>query len=261
LASYGYIVVALSHPYDAWLVSFKDGRQIFFETKERRAGGITEEQHIAYENKRIEWWAADIRFALDQLVVINRMKNENIPFAGHMDLTKVGAMGHSAGGRAAARACQLDDRIKSCADQDGVAMMQPFYLGPDSIGMNQPFLLFERARNVLPDEADAASMRMTLPELIDMVKRLRHKKEIALASTGGSYHVMLRFDSSSHMSFSDLPLLQAKNDVEAAAAYRILQVVCRYTREFFDKTLKQIPAPLFEGRLRLNYIDNVQKYP
>jgi pimeloyl-ACP methyl ester carboxylesterase len=261
LASHGYIVVALSHPYDAWLVSFKDGTLISFETKERAAGGSTEEQHIAYENKRLEWWAADIRFALDQLVLINRMKKENVPFAGHMDLAKVGAMGHSAGGRAAARACQLDDRIKSCADQDGVAMMQPFYLGPDSIGMKQPFLLFERVRDVPPDEADAASMGMTLPELLALVKRLRKNKEIALSSTGGSYHVLLRFDSSTHMSFSDLPLLQAKNDQEAAAAYRILQVTCRYTREYFDKTIKQIAAPLYEGRTKLNYIETVKRYP
>jgi pimeloyl-ACP methyl ester carboxylesterase len=261
LASHGYIVVALSHPYDAWLVSLKDGRLMSFDTKERAEAGSTEVEHIAYENKRLEWWAADIRFAVDQLVIINRMKNAKIPFAGHMDLTKVGAMGHSAGGRAAARACQLDDRIKSCADQDGVAMMQPFYLGPDSIGMKQPFLLFERVRNVPPDEADAASMSMTLPELLALVKRLRKNKEIALASTGGSYHVLLQFDSSSHMSFSDLPILQAKTAVEAAAAYRILQVTCRYTREFFDKTLKKIAAPLFEGRKKLNYIDSVQRYP
>jgi predicted dienelactone hydrolase len=261
LVSHGYIVVALSHPYDAWLVSFTDGRQIRFETKQRSAAGSTEEQHIAYENKRIEWWAADIRFALDQLVIINRMKTASIPFAGHLDLANVGAMGHSAGGRAAARASQLDARIKSCANQDGVAMMQPFYLGSDGVGMKQPFLLFERVRNIPPDEADAASMGMTLPELTALVNRLRHNKETALAATGGSYHVLLRFDSSSHMSFSDLPLLQAKNDVEAAAAYRVLQVTCRYTREFFDKTLRDIAAPLYDDGIRLNYIDLVQKYP
>ncbi|WP_158642704.1 alpha/beta hydrolase family protein [Chitinophaga japonensis] len=261
LVSHGYIVVALSHAYDAWLVSFADGRQAPFETKQRSAAGSTEEQHIAYENKRIEWWAADIRFALDQLVIINKMKNTGIPFAGHLDLAKVGAMGHSAGGRAAARACQLDTRIKSCADQDGVAMMQPFYLRSDGVGMKQPFLLFERVRNIPPDEADAASMGMTLTELNALVDSLRRNKEAALAATGGSFHVLLHFDSSSHMSFSDLPLLQAKNGVETAAAYRVLQVTCRYTREFFDKTLRGIAAPLFDGSRKLHYIDLVREYP
>ena len=261
LVSHGYIVVALSHPYDAWLVYFTDGREIPFETKKRSAAGSTEEQHIAYENQRIEWWAEDIRFALGQLTIINRTKNPKIPFARHLDLTKVGAMGHSAGGRAAARACQLDTRIKSCADQDGVAMMQPFYVKADGIGLKQPFLLFERVRGVVPSEADAASLGMTLSELNELVNRLRENKKTALASTGGSYHVLLHFDSSSHMSFSDLPLLQAKNDVEATAACRILQVTCRYTREFFDKTLRNISAPLYDSGKRLNYIDLVQKYP
>ena len=261
LVSHGYIVVAPSHAYDAWLVSFTDGTQIPFETKQRSAAGNTEEQHIAYENKRIEWWAADIRFALDQLTIIKRTKGTTIPFASHLDLTRVGAMGHSSGGRAAARACQLDARIKSCADQDGVAMMQPFYPGSDSVGMKQPFLLFERVNNTSPDSTDAASMGMTLPELNALVNRLRNDKKAALSATGGSYHVLLHFDSSSHMSFSDLPLLQAKNDVEAATAVRILQVTCRYTREFFDKTLRNSAAPLYDSDRRLDYIDLVQKYP
>jgi hypothetical protein len=261
LVSHGYVVIALSHPYDAWLVSFADGSQIPFEKKERSAAGNTEEQHIAYENKRIEVWAADIRFAMDQLFIINTMKAGSIPFAGRLNLTAVGALGHSAGGRAAARACQLDARIKSCANQDGVAMMQPFYVGSNGVGMKQPFLLFERVRNVPPDKADAASIGMTLSELNALVNRLRRDKETALAATGGSYHVLLHFDSSSHMSFSDLPLLQAKNGVELATSYRVLQVTCRYTREFFDKTLRGMASKLLNGNRRLNYIDLVKKYP
>jgi len=261
LVSHGYVLVALSHPHDAWLVSFTDGTQIPFETKERNAAGETEVQHIAYENKRIEVWAADIRFAIDQLKIINTIKTDSIRFAGHLDLSRVGALGHSAGGRAAARACQLDDRIKSCADLDGVAMMQPFYLRSDGVGMKQPFLMFERVRNIAPDESDAASMGMTLPELTTLVNRLRHDKKTALAATGGSYHVLLNFDNSSHMSFSDLPLLQAKNEAACVIVRQVLQVTCRYTREFFNKTLRQMCSTLYDGNKKLNYIDQVQNYP
>jgi hypothetical protein len=198
---------------------------------------------------------------MDQLAVINKMKADTIAFAGHLDLTRLGAMGHSSGGRAAARACQLDARIKTCANQDGVAMMQPFYLRSDGVGMEQPFLMFERVRNVSLAESDAASMGMTLSELTALVNRLRQDKKTALAATGGSYHVLLQFDSSSHMSWSDLPLLQAKTDVKTAAAYRVLQVTCRYTREFFDKTLRNKAAPLYNGIQKLDYIDTVQQYP
>lgn len=261
LASHGYVVVAVSHPHDAWVVSFADGTQIPFETKTRSAAGKTEEQRIAYENERLEEWAADILFALDQLIILNNSKVDIIPFARRLNFDKVGALGHSSGGRAAARACQLDRRIKSCANQDGVAMMQPFYLGLDGLGMEQPFLLFERVSNHIPDEADAASIGMSLQELNALVKRLREDKQAALDATGGSYHVLLHFDSSSHMSFSDLPLLQAKTDEETAAARRVLQVTCRYTREFFDETLHKVNSTLYDGTERLNHIDLVQKYP
>ena len=38
----------------------------------------------SYSNKRIEWWAADIRFALDQLTIIYKMKPDNIPLRGKL---------------------------------------------------------------------------------------------------------------------------------------------------------------------------------
>jgi predicted dienelactone hydrolase len=116
LASHGYIVVAIAHPYDAWLISFTNGSFIPFEVKQRNAGSTTEEHQITYENKRIDWWASDISFALDQLIAM-KGHEKNIPFTDHLDLKRIGTMGHSAGGRAAARTCQVDERIKSCADQ------------------------------------------------------------------------------------------------------------------------------------------------
>ncbi|MBV9987660.1 MAG: hypothetical protein JO301_08270 [Chitinophagaceae bacterium] len=260
LVSHGYTVVALTHPYDAWLASLQDSSLILFEKKQREAAGTSEEQQITYENKRVEWWAADIRFALDQLAYLNR-KESDIPFAGHLDLSRVGAMGHSVGGRAAARACQLDARIRSCADQDGVVMMMPFYPGPDGTGMKQPFLLFERDRITPPTDEELKSMGMSRQEVETLVARLRANRDAVLAATGGSYRVVLHFDSSTHMSFSDLPILQASTNAEAALASRVLQVTCRYTLEFFDKTLRGISAPLYEGKEQLNYIDLVRRYP
>jgi len=259
LVSHGYIVVAVSHPYDAWLVLFSNGSYISFERKQREAAGNTEEQQTNCENKRIDWWAADIRFVLDKLVELN-IKTSGLPFAGHLNLSAIGAMGHSSGGRAAARACQLDERIKSCADQDGVAMMLPFYTGTDGLGMKQPFLLFERDRNTPPTDAELHSMKMSRQEVDSLVTRLRAGRDAALTATGGSYRVVLHFDSTTHMSFSDLPLLQAKDSIEAAACYGILQVTCRYTCAFFDKTLLGITVPLYDNTTRMRYIDLVQRY-
>ncbi|MGC3945718.1 MAG: hypothetical protein QM762_14555 [Chryseolinea sp.] len=258
LASHGYIVVALTHPYDAWLVPLSNGSAISFEINQRNTAGTTEEQQIAYENKRVDWWASDISFAIDQLISMQGHP-DSLPFASHLDLTRIGAMGHSAGGRAAARACQLDARIKSCADQDGVAMMQPFYTDAHGVGMRQRFLIFERVRNAKLNDDDARSLGMTLTELNALVTNLRQKKQKALRATGGSFHVLLDFGNSSHMSFSDLPLLQAIDDGQEMKAHDVLRTTCRYTREFFDKTLRNIPAPLYESAEKLKYIELVEE--
>ena len=139
-------------------------------------------------------------------------------------------------------------------------MMQPFYPDAHGVGMRQTFLLFERVRNVQLTDDDAKSLGMTLTELNALVMSLRQKKQTALRSTGGSFHVLLDFGSSSHMSFSDLPLLQARDAGERAKALDVLQTTCRYTREFFDKTLRGIPAPLYEGKDKLRYIELVEQF-
>jgi hypothetical protein len=36
-----------------------------------------------------------------------------------MDVSRIGALSHSIGGRVVARACQLDYRLKACANEDG----------------------------------------------------------------------------------------------------------------------------------------------
>ena len=140
-------------------------------------------------------------------------------------------------------------------------MMLPFYTGPDGSGMKQPFLLFERDRATPPTDAELRSMGLSRQGVDSLVKRLRAGRDAALAATGGSYRVVLHFDSTTHMSFSDLPLLEAKDSLEAVACYRILQVTCSYTREFFDKTLRGIAAPLYEGAARTDNIDLVQQFP
>lgn len=62
------------------------------------------------------------------------------------------------------------------------------------------------------------------------------------------------------MSFSDLLLLQAETNSEAESCKQILGVINRYTREFFDKVLLGIKAPLFEGTTKLDFIDSVKYY-
>jgi len=261
LVSHGYIVVAITHPYDAWLTTFPDGRFIPFERNRREAAGNSEEEQIAYENTRVEWWANDIRFVLNELASQSQNRSAAKPFAGHLDLQRVGAFGHSVGGRAAARACQLDGRLRACADQDGVARMIPFYVNERGSGMDQPFLLIERQRTTPPTDDELRQMGLTRLEALGLVGQLRAQRDAALGATGGSYRVVLDFSQTDHMSFSDLPMLQARDSSEAAVRTRVFRVTSTYTRAFFDKALRGMKAPLLDGEAKLEFVDLVQRYP
>ena len=261
LVSHGYVVVAITHPYDAWLTMFPGGRFISFERDRRNAAGNSEEARIAYENNRVEWWASDIRFTLDELTRLNQSRSAEVPAAGHLDLQRIGAFGHSVGGRAAARACQLDDRLRACADQDGVARMMPFYPDASGSGMLQPFLLIDRERTKQPTDDELRKMGFTRAEADALVSDLRAKRDAAMAATGGGYRVALHFESTNHMSFSDLMMLQAPNSTELGLSTRVFQVTSRYTRAFFDKTLRGMKAPLLDGGSKSEFVDSVRRYP
>lgn len=260
LASHGYVIAAITHPYDAFLTVFPDGRWVPFERSHREAAGSSEDQHIAYENTRVEWWAADIRFVLDELFRQNRARSTETPFAGHLDLKRVGAFGHSVGGRAAARACQLDNRIRACADQDGLARMLPFYLTEQGRGMSQPFMLIGRERTNPPTEAELKRFGRTREQAEAMVAELRARRDSTLAATGpGSYRVVLNFAATQHMSFSDLPMLEATDDAQLETQIRIFRAIQSYTRAFFDKTLRGQASPLLVDGGRQDYVDLVRK--
>src|SRR2546422_4025770 len=217
LVSHGYVVAAITHTYDAWLTVFPDGRRIPFERTQREAAGKTEEQRIAYEDRRVELWANDICFVLNELARHKRIRSPALPFAGHLDLGRIGAFGHSVGGRAAARACQIDSRLRACADQDGIARMLPFYLSEQGWGMDQPFLLIVRERTSPPSDDELRRMGLTRPQADSLIGQLRARRDSTLAKTGGgSYRVVLNFAATHHMSFSDLPMLQAGDNDEAA---------------------------------------------
>src|SRR5207302_7702132 len=62
-------------------------------------------------------WVKDMTFALDQVAKLD--SDPQSPFFARLDLSHVGAFGHSYGGAAAASACYEDERIQAGIDIDG----------------------------------------------------------------------------------------------------------------------------------------------
>src|SRR5262249_49365982 len=107
LASHGYVVIALDHPYGAAVVAFPDGGIVVQPSDWNAQEAFAD---------RVDTWTADQRFALDE---VEQLAASGSLFSGHLDLDRVGVMGHSLGGISAARTCSLDPRFKACINLDG----------------------------------------------------------------------------------------------------------------------------------------------
>jgi hypothetical protein len=114
LASRGYVVVALSEPYES-AVSVLAGGEVVGQTTHPEAMGPP--PHPALE-RLIDIRAADSSFALDQLSRLAQLE-PNSPIAGHLDLEHVGIAGHSIGGATAVQVMAGDRRFKVGVNLDG----------------------------------------------------------------------------------------------------------------------------------------------
>ncbi|MEV3860977.1 hydrolase [Streptomyces sp. NPDC050095] len=114
LASWGYVVIAVDHPYDVSAVEFPGGRietsrlpQEFTAAQQAGPAAVT-----ALLKKTTAVRVADLRFVLD---VVERAFDE-----GALCRAPIGAFGQSAGGFAAFQALHDDRRLAAAANLDGV---------------------------------------------------------------------------------------------------------------------------------------------
>lgn len=250
-ASHGYVVAAIAHTYLTHTVAFPDGRVLRMEDRRalplpavdttlalwRQRFGAT----AANNRMRYAIAAGDVRFVIDQMARYARETSLNAPFFGKLDLSRIGALGHSMGGIAAAVACQIDARIKACMNQDGTSDALPAVRDSSGQIMRQPFMFFGRVEAPSSPRADSvlARIEMTRAE-DDSIRRARpREQDSALADiTGGAWRLRLKTPRAQHMSFSDEPLIEASDDpAMRASALLLLGIIQRYSRAFFDKIL------------------------
>ena len=242
LVSHGYVVVAIEHTYTAGAVTFPDGRVVLHH-EDAVPAGLSPEQRfqrmVASATVEIKQGAGDIVFVLNKLVELNAAGTPNFPLAGRLDLKRVAAVGHSAGGDFATLACQLDARIRACVSLDGeMPPVAAFPEGPDGERFHQPVLLLE---------VDQTGKRKPFSE--DQYQDFLKKEEAQLLlCPKGSYHVLLNAPGLFHGSFSDYLLRAANGDpVKTEEALHNLRLTESFTLAFLDKYLKGEKAPLLDN--------------
>lgn len=244
LASQGYIVAAIDHPYDALGVMLSTGEVATFAEDAwpalgPTASGTGQVSHEDFYRERVETRARDAVFALDELAEMNSEAGGK--FANRLDLERVGIFGHSVGGVAAGRACQIDSRFKACLNLDGLAVGQPFYPDEAGNGPEQPYMIMLKPISAPPDE-QLAQWKITR-EAWTALQRDRLDGLLGSVKSGSYKLIASGFD---HQSFSDNPLmypslpdsLAAMGLKAGASARRQVQLTREYTLAFFDKHVK-----------------------
>ena len=211
IASHGYIVLGLNHPYDVPAVELSDGRVAPYDKDQWM---LDAEAHQAYIAERIKVRTADMLFALEQLDELSATG----PFAGVMDLASIAAAGHSLGGITASEACKADLRFKACLNFDGLQKGGPFSMEETAIPPEQPFLSLTKESQLHPK----------------LLERFETMQE--------SYWVIVH--GASHQSFTDGPLLQPSLVPGPNQADRWMSLIQKYTLAFLDDTLKGQPSAL-----------------
>lgn len=144
LASRGFVVVALSVPYES-SVSVLAGGTVVGQTIHPDVTGPP--PHPALE-RLISIRAADSRFALDQLGRLAQLEPGS-PLAGRLDLQHVGIVGHSLGGATAVEVMTGDRRFKAGVNLDG----KLFGNEPDA-RLDRPFLWVQSDVTQTPEYTD-----------------------------------------------------------------------------------------------------------
>ncbi len=221
LASIGFIVVATNHPPDSLISVFPDGHELKF-TPYWPAEADRRTQGVAIGKFAEEVLVADVRFVLDQLQEMNAQDHF---WRGHLNLSKIGIVGHSMGGTTAALATRDEPRILAGVNLDGST-----YPGMNAdvrpIPVHKPFLF-------LATEEHAAA-------------ETRAREYIG--SESNTYYVVV--GGADHMSFTDARLISSRftRDVKPDdAAFEQALLTSMLTRslveEFLAKYLQAGVAP------------------
>jgi predicted dienelactone hydrolase len=244
LASHGYAVFAVSHPYESkfWLGPSGNLMQVDMQSAELQArlkeqsnpevlslfskmkAASTDEEREAVLRRTVELlpkmltessrlWSQDISFVIGEVV---RMAAGEGAFAGRLDASRIGVVGMSLGGIAAGDVCLRDARCRAGVNLDG----GPYAQLDDTIG--RPFLFMSS-------------------------ERYRGYDRVFLSHTAGpSYAVVVR--GSDHYNYTDLCLLDPPHamvgDIQPA---RMLAIVNAYVLAFLDRYLKGQQSPLLRG--------------
>jgi dienelactone hydrolase len=249
LAARGYVVVGISHTFDALATFFGDGGVAFrdlgcgLSADASGPGATASYSEIATTRRHYEsmdaYLAADVDSALEQL---DRMNATDPTFAGRLQLQRVGVFGHSFGGAHAFRALRESARVAAAANIDGALYAPDF-----TRGVNKPYLSISSAdTSPTPSQMAGTVDRLTAQGLsadeAANVMRWNLSMRATFEASSPAYHVFMPM--ALHANFTDAGLWDAwgvpasEQDLNIPDASAILDLQNALLGRFFDRHLR-----------------------
>jgi predicted dienelactone hydrolase len=224
LASHGYVVYSIAHPYHAISTIFPDGRVVSVDRalSDRFMQGNPPTQDMYAEYLRI--WTDDTVFLIDELQSIQAGEKESA-FVGKLDMARLGIFGVSFGGVTAVQVCAIDDRCQAGISLD--AGLPRDYTGRTMDSpLKQPFMFMSNEG-----------------------RRTHYTRANLDAVENTAYEVTVR--GTTHLNFADIvlywPVLKFTKAFGSIDGYRMVEITNAYTLAFFDKHLRGEMSPLLDG--------------
>jgi dienelactone hydrolase len=253
LASHGYAVLSIVHPYEATAVTLPGARVVAMVDGEGRprplirdvfaewrvedesmaavTGASSEPERLRllkayldtlrHTGSALRRWVDDTTHVADNL---RPLRPDGAPsrLAARLDLDRLGALGHSMGGVTAGQFCVEDPRCRGALNLDGI----PQYGTMIDVGLSKPFLMVYSAR---PGRAGAS----------DAIYRK------------ASRYYRVDVSGSLHLEFTDMVFwggpLRARPLLGSIAPLAVTGITRAVVRAFFDEVLKGERADLFDG--------------
>ena len=194
LASHGYIVVSITHPYDQVITNTADGKVIniykwrmtkaYFQWKKveflhKKMPDTSNARQVtrilkAYLrgmkvfDRSVKLWTKDVQFVMDTLEKLNN-GSADYKFYGKLDFSRIGTMGQSVGGAVAGQLCYADPRIKAGVNLDCFQFGDLY-----NHEMNKPFMLLQSDSYPLWGIANKVIYSKTKPFYSFNIKNSRH---------------------------------------------------------------------------------------
>ncbi|MBT2289084.1 dienelactone hydrolase family protein [Paenibacillus albidus] len=240
LASHGYVVVSIDHPYHSFYTVSEDGKVVTFNPEymqevnnANKEGGYSLGEFFELTQKWMKLRTDDMDFVMDTILEQAGQKKDSV--YERIDTQKIGVFGHSMGGAASVALSRERDDIDAVVNIDA-----PFFSE----------LVYDKVTNELTAKSEAFTITLLNVYSDDVWIQLDSSSSylpyianrISNKNFKGAYNV--HFKGAKHLSLTDLPLFSpllanllqgGKADIDK---YYAIETQNELILRFFDYALK-----------------------